>query len=451
MTNATANRKRIKIKGADYASFDTGDGYIVVRDVVVCGEIPEGVKGAPKQYRAEELQALVNKSQTLYQKGFFCSAAHKGHNKQLELQDPEFLGFVLPKRVGRAVIDAVEQDAIFADVKLKASAFERAMRGELPFISPEIDWAEDHIRGIAFLDSKCPHFKAPLFTVLEPVQDEAAKFQAVPLTVAHFEKGEGKPFDKKGEKDGGDDKPGAEGGEGEKPAADMAATPGAAQGMGQGNAEARIVAMETLMMQVAKMLGLPFGGFDMSDKNAVRPGGAPAEQPNAAPPTKANSNDAKMEAAGEAAKFAALEGQYEGRIAALESKDKAREDAARVQGLVDRTITELKGFPLTDGTKSKIAKFAAAGEDVLKAFVEAFKESVPKDTPATKGAFEANPSGVDANDPVVAKFQAQGPAKMEYAIRAAAEWAQLSTVKGFTVKKDRYVDLRVAELTGKKA
>jgi hypothetical protein len=57
---------------------------------------------------------------------------------------------------------------------------------------------------------------------------------------------------------------------------------------------------------------------------------------------------------------------------------------------------------------------------------------------------------VDPSDPVVAKFQAQGPAKLELAMKAAGEWAQLSQMKGFTVKKDRYVDLRVAELSAKK-
>lgn len=447
MTTATAPKKRIQIKGADYASFDTADGYIVVRDVVICGEIAEGVKGAPKSYRAAQLQALVDKSQALYQKGSFCSAAHKGHNKTLELADPEFLGFVLPKRVGRATIDAREQDAIFGDVKLKAAAFERAMRGELPFISPEIDWAEDHIQGIAFLDSKCPYFKAPLFTVLEPVKDDAARFQAVPLAVAHFEKDE-KPAPKKGDDKGGDEKGGEDkGGEFEKPEDGVApaAAPASAQG-GQMSSEARMVAMETLMMQVAKMLGLPFGGMDMSDKNAVRPGGAPAEQ---APPDKANPSQGKMSATDEV-KMAAIEGRYEGRFAALEAKDKARDEAARVADLVEKTVADLKGYPLTDGTRAKIATFAAAGDGVLKAFVEAFKESVPKDTPRTKGEFEGNPSGIDPSDPVVAKFQAQGPAKLEAAIKAASEWSQLSQVKGFTVKKDRYVDLRVAELSAKK-
>jgi hypothetical protein len=171
---------KIKIRGAEYAAFDSEDGYYTVKDVVLMGQIRKGVKGAPRDYKARELQEIVDRSQMLYQKGKYAAPAHLGHHEDLK-PTPEHIGFVLPKRVGRAIIEGEEQDAIIGDVKLKADAFERAQRGEMPYLSPEIVWEKNQLRSIAFLSSQPPYFKAPLFTTREPVRDLAACFSAVPM------------------------------------------------------------------------------------------------------------------------------------------------------------------------------------------------------------------------------------------------------------------------------
>lgn len=395
---------KIKIKGADYASFDTGDGYITVRDVVLCGEIAKGTKGAPHDYRGAELQEVVNRAQKLYEKGHFCSSAHKGHNRELELQDPEFLGFVLPKRVGRAVIDAVEQDAIFGDVKLKAAAFERAMRGELPFISPEIYWPEDHIRSIAFLDSKCPHFKAPLFTVQAPVKDEAAKFETVKLDTAAFQAPA--PMDK-----------------------DVAKCCGHC-----GDYKGRIAKMESMMgINGGKMAAEAGSGTPYEQKKEAGKE-APAEvKPTIMPSAQMSAMDDPRVIA----RFAALEVAN----AELTKKMKEREDADLHKTRVDKAMGDLKDFILPDSLPATLAKFAG-DEEKLAALVSEFKKVLPKTPPGTFAAYEAQ--GVPLSDPSLAKFQGKDPQTLAKAARFSADYRKLKASpagKGMQTTEEQYIDL----------
>src|SRR5689334_14733696 len=125
------------INGANYTAFETGDGWFTIRDIFIFGEVPKGTKEAPEDVKGQRMAQMVANSRVKYEKEKYAAPAHKGHHKMLEFQDPEFLGFVLPKRVGQIMLDGKLQDAVFGDVKVKASAFERILKGELPYVSPE--------------------------------------------------------------------------------------------------------------------------------------------------------------------------------------------------------------------------------------------------------------------------------------------------------------------------
>jgi len=448
-TPDASDLKSIKIDGANYAAFDTGDGYVTVRDVVICGEIPKGVKDAPKDYKAAELQEFVNRAQALYQQGKYVSPAHKGHNgKLLEVADPEFLGFVLPKRVGRALIEAREQDAIYADVKLKASAFARALQGELPYISPEIIWESNEISSIAFLDSKPPHFKAPLFTVQPPVKDESARFEAVLQKVAAFAEDE-----KKGAKPEGKEKPEApeEGGdekkapfeakEGKEEAPEASKAAPKDDGAFSGKCCAHCAAYGETITRMARLMGIQHGD-NMQNQDAIEKPAGPVEQPAPNAPAKMEAiADPKM-----AAKFAA----QEDRIAALEAKEREREAEAKAKALAEKALFELRGYQIGEKAKAEIARSAREGEARLNDVVATLKEVCAKDPP--KGLFEATDAGVAATSPVLAKFQAKGPDALAAAQKALEEWHAIKAAsKGFTVSAEDHLNIRVPEILGKRS
>jgi hypothetical protein len=400
--NASSNYEatRINIKGADYSSFDTGDGYVTVRDVILCGEIKKGTRDAPRDYGQKELQSLVDYSTRLYDKGSFCSSAHKGHNKQLELQDPEFLGFVLPKKVDRAVIDAESQWAVYGDVKLKAAAFERALKGELPFISPEISWGDNHIRSIAFLDSKCPHFKAPLFTVQSPLKDVTAKFEAV------FERFETDVKEEERE-------------------------------------EKELHLCDSCGTKIKKE-----EGFMAEKDQAGKPKAAPVEQaPGAKPVNEIAPVVSRMEASDDpkmAAKFAA----FEDANAELKKRLDERDALDRAKALEAWGLEEMKGYQIGQAAKKSIAKFSAHGESQLKEHIEMLKEVTPKDSPRTFAAAEAA-SSVAINDPALAKFAQGGPEKAEMAARFASEYRTLKAHpagRGMQIKEDEYIKFQMEAL-----
>jgi hypothetical protein len=408
--------ERVKIDGANYRAINTGDGYFTVLDVPIMSEVPEGIKGAPSAVGKEWLEKAVQIAQVEYRTGKFAGPCHIGHNRSLELADPEFAGFFLPRRVARCKVGGEEKWAVFADLKLKQHVFERALKGELPYISPEInDWESNKIDSVSFLSSKVPFFQFALFTIGDVYEDSMAKFEANLRSGAKFED---EPEEKKDRKsDGG------------SPAMEE---PGDKKDS-KGPACCSHCAMYgDYISRMAKMMGIAKEGVAMAEE-AARPASAPVDAPKE---EKKEPASAKMEA------------QYEGRLAALEEREKAREEEAKIAGLVSKAIVDLKGYALSDATKEKLAKFAKAGSDVLDAFVVAYKESVQKDPPRTLGEFESK-AGVSASDPTLAKFS-KSPEEMEAAMKALAEWKSLSKSRGFSVTSEEHLKFRVPEILAEK-
>jgi hypothetical protein len=383
----------VKIEGANYTAFDSKDGFYVIRDVPFFAEVPKGVKDAPEDIGKDFMQRAVDYAQTQYRNGKFASPVHKGHNKTLEISDPEFLGYFLPKRVGTTTLEGKEQYVTYADLKLKASAFDRAWKGELPYLSPEVDWATNSFSSLSFLDSKPPHFKFPMFTIGGVVSDPTAKFEAVLRTKFDYV-----PDDKKEER-GKKEKEEEKKESGHCPHCDE---------------------HETKMAYMMEHL-IKKGMAAMADE---KPTATPVEQPKGtALPGSANARTGYEEDPKAAAVFAA----QEGRIAALEEREKQRLDKERVDGLVTKAMGELKGYPVSDSIREKVAKFARGGEELVNEFVKTYKEAVPKDPPKSVSEYEQQ--GVSVTDPVLAKFAQAGPDKLEKAMKFFAEYKQMKQLK----------------------
>jgi len=359
----------VQIEGGRYTAVDTGDGYFTVLGVPIMSEVPKGTKNAPFDIDRGYLIRCVAIAKRQYEQGKFCGPLHIGHNKPLELSDPDFAGYFLPRSVAEYDLNGDKKWTVFADLKLKAEIFERVTRGELPYVSPEInDWYSGKIDSVSLLNSKVPFFQYALFTIGEIRKDTSAKFEAT------FQS----PYGMEAE-------------------------------MKKDSAHCDHCDRH----EKAIMKFLP--GAKMAD-----------EKPNATPvePSQIGKEQTAMAAE---AKIAAQFAAYEARIAALEVERKSREDETRVAGLIARAYAELKGYQLADSVKDKIAKFAKAGEEVLNTFVAAYKESVPKDPPKTLAEFEQGQ--VSDKAPELAKFQNLEPAELDKARAALAEWHEMKRKK----------------------
>jgi hypothetical protein len=383
----------VKINGAEYSAVDTKDGFFTLKDVLFFGEVPKGEKNAPEDVKGGRMQQMVDSALAKYEKEKFAAPSHKGHHKAIAFEDPEFLGFMLPKRVGKTVLDGKEQDAIFGDLKLKASAFERVKKGELPYLSPEVDWETWQFSSMALLDSMPPHFKGPLITIGKVTEDANAKFTVDATT------SQGKFMALKEKKEGEDKE--------------------------EGGIEDRVKRIETSFDAIDKSLaevyfkmGMPYKGVQMGDKGYMH------KQDSSAPKeddTKGNTVSEKTKFEDDPAVMAKFAAQ-DASMKALEAKIAAKESEDAKKARMTAAFAELEGYPLTQAGKDGIAKFADDA-DKLKVFVDVLKAQTPKNSPKTVNEFEmtAKPAAqmVNGSDPDLAEFQLKRPNDMPAILKYA--------------------------------
>jgi hypothetical protein len=147
------------------------------------------------------------------------------------------------------------------------------------------------------------------------------------------------------------------------------------------------------------------------------------------------------------ARFAALEDKN----SALEKKFAERESAEKSRGLADKALAEdLKGYQIGEKTKAAIYKFAADGPEKLKEYIESVKEVAVKDSP--RSLYEAELAGaIKMNDPIVAKFGANDPGKMEKVAKFASEYNALKKSpagKGMRCTMEDWIKQAMSELDG---
>lgn len=435
-SSVTPEISPIKIEGAQYNAIDTCDGYFTLQDVLFFGEVPKGEKGAPEDVKKERMTEMVKGATEKYTNEKFAAPTHKGHHKAIAFEDPEFLGFMMPRRVGKTTLDGKEQDAIFGDLKLKASAFERVKKGELPFLSPEIDWASWRFSSMALLDSMPPHFKGPLITVGSVKQDANAKFTVgATLSKGQFMALDANKIDGKEEK-ANEDKHKRELDIVKKDEHEDTETDGGSNEDHRykelherlSKMEASYSEMDKHMAGVHFKMGLPYKGAQMGADLAIKKSdsSAPADDKKAEEKDMGNYRFEDDPAA--LAKFAA----QEARTKALEDKLAAKDAEVEKKARIDGAFAELQGYPITDAGKAGIAKFADDPEK-LKIFVEVLKAQTPKNPPKSVSAFESSGKEVkveiSGNDPDLATFQSKGPEAMEAALKYAARFEAMKQDK----------------------
>ena len=392
----------IKIGGANYEAVDTDDGYVIVKDVLLMGEVEKGEKNAQKKIGREWHEKAVSSALERHRNDRYTAPAHIGHNDPIN--KAEFAGFALPKKVSSRSVNGKDQSVIVGDLKIKSSAFDKARRGELPYISVEVaDWDDPKISSVSFLDTKPPFFEFPLFTIGEVKKDPQARFEAkLDSKMAAIFAMEEKPEKK-------------EGGEKKTECCNHCSD------------------HEGAIVKMSKAMGMSYGG--KMNEDPTKPTATPVEQGTGQP--------AKMQ---DDPKTAAMIALMQDRVAKLEAREADREKEASAVKLEAKAIDELKGYAIGDKMKAQIAKFARIGEKELGELVASVKESSIKYPPSSLESYES--SSMDRSDPVLAKFQAKGPNDLERAAHFLAEYKILKKkVPAYSLTAEQHVEMAMKNET----
>ena len=412
---ATFSADKIKIRGGDYKAVDTGDGYFTVQDVPVMAEVSKGTKGAPYDVNKDVLEEFVKTAQERYHgERPFCATAFVGHNPDIPVTHPDFVGYVLPKRVDKYKFEDGDKWTVFADIKMNKAAFEKAKRGELPYTSPEVPWARRRISGLAFLDTQPPHFEFALFIPGDATPDIAAKFDAI----ADEEKNPMAKMDADTKVE-----------EKKESGKDMESVVGnyVAKYMDENlpkHVEKSV--SEYMSKNVLKRLA---GNADESNK---KPDALPAE-PEGQKGGMNMSADPEM-----AAKFAAQADE----LAALKKRLDERESQEKAKALEEEAIAKMNGKLISEETKSFIAMFAKEGKEKLDKFMTALLKDAKDRPPRNMSEFLGGSSMPEGNfsSPVVQKYT--DPEEMELAAKFSAQWSAIKKAPGgksFTCSEDVFV------------
>ena len=134
-------------------------------------------------------------------------------------------------------------------------------------------------------------------------------------------------------------------------------------------------------------------------------------------------------------------------ILALKAKTDEREKSDGLAKACAEATTKLTagGFPLTDEVRAQLAVFAAAGPEVLAAFVATYEKVAVKDPPKSQAGATAQTEGSPEVDAALAKLGKQSPEVLAKARDLCAAGLAYKTATGSDVKLDQYVRCNLAE------
>jgi hypothetical protein len=135
--------------------------------------------------------------------------------------------------------------------------------------------------------------------------------------------------------------------------------------------------------------------------------------------------------------------KMQGKIDALELKDKARDDADKRRIEVAEALQRLEGRPLGADLEARLTKFHQEhGSEAFKPYVEAMEMTAPAPISGDAGERFIKQMG---NVPEVAmKYQEYGTDAVDKAAKFAREWDELRT-RGLKVTLENYVAGRMAQ------
>lgn len=166
--------------GGCYRFSRNADNTYNIHDVEIMGEIPKHARFNEKHIGPKWQAKAVERARLRAAEGFMAPLHVYHHDGEGRA---ERAGFVMPRRIGEAVVGGERISAIFADfLSIPESQFNRIKAGELPYRSIEANKWEGppEILSLALLPDESPFFKFSLLTVGEEIAADS---------VTHFSNG----------------------------------------------------------------------------------------------------------------------------------------------------------------------------------------------------------------------------------------------------------------------
>tara|TARA_Y100000310_G_scaffold308318_1_gene351294 strand:+ start:910 stop:2403 length:1494 start_codon:yes stop_codon:yes gene_type:complete len=431
--SAAPGSKKIKqLMGGAYKFRTNDDGSFTILDVPIMSEVPKGEKGNKSRVSLKWMKKAVAKAKERAKLDGYMAPLHIDHHDNGKPTAPA--GFIMPTRVERMKYEGNNLWTVFADLEVQGEILAKIRKKELPYRSVEIfGWdKEPEINSLALLSDEVPFFRYPVLTLGEETKDEVHTFQTSPLSAyREAESGVAILFnfkttrvkmaeieekkEEEEEKVSLDDEPREEADvdeyrkgeeEGEKKEENLCA---------KMMDESTFDKLYDLLSKIADKLGIEGGDEEVEVEETVE---IEEAEEDALPPAE----DLKLRG-----KNSLTVAKLSAQVAALQSRATRQDNAKKLEKIVDDGMKALSGWSPDQGIRNKmsdIAKDSRVPAKSVRAFVETYKNTVPKLPPTT---FEDYNSQVAVSDhPEVMKFQAEGPETFEKAREASEMYDQLS-------------------------
>lgn len=369
------------------------DGSWTVRDVPIFGELPKGERSNKKDIGREWMEQAIAKA-ALREKENYLPPLHINHHDWNSTT--RFAGHFRLTRVEEVVYEGEKILALFADfVKVPQDAFALMEAGALPYRSAEVhDWDAPELNSLALLATEVPFFRFEILRIGQKIpkasEITAARFSGrAALGTLSYAKGGAALFRFSDSQK--DTKP-----------MDPAITKLAAalEAMPAGKIDRLMALLQDLIEKIS--------GAEEPKPKPVEPGDGAKKEKCEDGSCDDDTDDGKGQK-----HFAALEGK----IAALETKDRQRDERDAIRLRTEAALKKLDGYHVPPDVRTKIDLFAAKGQDVVDAFVDSYMATVPKDPPQT---YHEALQSQKADAPEVAKFADRGPEALKAARAASA-------------------------------
>ncbi len=156
--------------GAVYQAEPRDDGFWIIRDVPIMGQLPAGARGNAEDLGEDWLNAALQDYQAAAADGSIPSV-HLEHSAEESTR--RRIGFMELTRVGRLSIAGVQQPALYADLVIEKEAdVDMLVAGSHPYASPQFLVASNRITSLALMHSEAPFFRTPLMNVEKAFERE---------------------------------------------------------------------------------------------------------------------------------------------------------------------------------------------------------------------------------------------------------------------------------------
>lgn len=440
------------LPGGAYTAVRNPDGTYDVLDVPIMGPIPEGDHDNAVGLDADWMNRAVVRARQRLANDTYLPLLHIRHHVRGGAGSVERGGYFLPRYVRSITYDGQVIPAMFADLKhVPAHVYERIRAGDLPYRSIEVNdlTAQPEVDSLALLPDEVPFFRLPLLTIGKEVGEGRLAAQARPGSedgkLHEYERG---PC--RGTFRAHDQAAFLCHLEGTMPKDAKTATALAAKAQDDDDKgdglEKRVAKLEDGMGEIKSMLTkltkakASDDGDDDDSAKAQDDDSAPAEDEEG----DKGEGKAKAGAKAQDTEVAALMG----RVAALETKDKTRDQEAQVATLIAQARKDLRGYVVPEDLDKSVGLLARkGGQELVDTYVATIKASGQKEPPPDLDDLDdGDVDHLDASDglpELVLQARSKGPDHFKKTVGAFRTWEQLSGRAGFTMTLEDYLAVNV--------